>query len=392
MKMSSTICSSPQMFLHEQDYNLIKDESEQIILDFRAPPPSPTGTSRRTSSVTNDGVLAEFLESSLRVPDLILPNRIFPRQKSFREIPVIDFQEIKNSSVSKIKECFQELGCFQVINHGISPELVKTVRRRASRIFRLSPERKRMAVRSPELPLGFEEVIEDVDDVIGELSEEFVWSKSNGLKVKMEGIWPLKYSKFSTKMESLERAIEKIAKDIMKMIMMNNQEDQSVISKMQHEKDGNICHIYKHPHGIPIDQCMSSLRCDVIRMMIRGSDYSHALSLHICDGSSEFHVYSKKGWTSFIPVDNALVVTCGDQIQAWSAGRYKHVIGKPIYTTKNKDSISMAFHFSSQRDSTINKHRQQLENPRIISLRDQALFALFLTIASQILLHIYYTF
>jgi len=37
--------------------------------------------------------------------------------------------------------------------------------------------------------------------------------------------------------------------------------------------------------------------------------------LHICDGSSQFHVYSKKGWVSFCPDKDALIVTVGDQTQ-----------------------------------------------------------------------------
>lgn len=53
----------------------------------------------------------------------------------------------------------------------------------------------------------------------------------------------------------------------------------------------------------------------VIRMLIRGTDFSHALCLHVCDGASEFHVYSKKGWVSFNPDKGALIITAGDQIQ-----------------------------------------------------------------------------
>jgi hypothetical protein len=36
---------------------------------------------------------------------------------------------------------------------------------------------------------------------------------------------------------------------------------------------------------------------------------------HICDGSSQFHVYSKKGWVSFCPDKDVLIVTIGDQTQ-----------------------------------------------------------------------------
>ncbi|KAK9666052.1 hypothetical protein RND81_14G156300 [Saponaria officinalis] len=387
----STICSSPQIIQQQQDnyyyYNLINTENEQIILDFRAPPPSPSGSSRRTSSVANDGFLSEFLENSFKVPDLILPNKIFPRQKNFKEIPVLNFQEFKNSHenefIFRVRECFEEIGCFQVINHGISLELMKTVARRAGRVFRVSPEKKTVARRSTEVPFGFEE--SEQEEGIGEMSEEFVWGRNCGFKLKMEGILPIKYSKFSTKMEILARAIEKVAKDII-LLLISDEDSSSLIGKNVHVND-STCHIYKHPHDVTIDQCIRSLRYDVIRMMIRRRDYSHALSFHICDGSSEFQVYSKKGWTSFIPLENALVVTCGDQIQAWSNGRYKHVIGKSIYTSKTKDCVSMAFLLSLSRNN--NTDGQELENARIISLRHQALIVIFLIIACQLLFHIY---
>uniref|UniRef100_A0A7N0VCV2 Uncharacterized protein n=1 Tax=Kalanchoe fedtschenkoi TaxID=63787 RepID=A0A7N0VCV2_KALFE len=64
-----------------------------------------------------------------------------------------------------------------------------------------------------------------------------------------------------------------------------------------------------------LDDWARALRYDAIRMLIRGSDYSHALGVHICDGCSEFRIYSMKGWASFVPQKNSLVVTLGDQIQ-----------------------------------------------------------------------------
>ncbi|XP_021765339.1 1-aminocyclopropane-1-carboxylate oxidase-like [Chenopodium quinoa] len=364
-------------------------EKETNTFDFRAPPPSPIGSSRRASSVANDEVLTEFLEHSLRVPDLILPDRIFPRQKPFRDIPEIDFQVLnsaKDDLVLKIRDSLSEIGCFQVINHGISPELIKTVVRRARRVFRMSPEKKRMAVRSPEMEFGFEDQVSgEQEEVVNEMGEEFVWGRGFGFKLKMEGIWPNKFSKFSDKMETLATSMEKIAKEI--MLILNENYSNLPNSNL----DDCVCHIYKHPHDVSADQCLSSLRYDVIRMMIKRSDYSHAVSLHVCDGSSEFHVYSKKGWISFTPLENALIVTAGDQLQAWSGGRYKQVIGKPIYTFQNKDCISLAFLCSPPilcRKNNDEFHHQE-KKERIISLRQQALFAIVFTIACQFLIHFY---
>ncbi|KMT01189.1 hypothetical protein BVRB_9g212080 [Beta vulgaris subsp. vulgaris] len=387
--------NSPKISLQQHDNN---QDKETNTFDFRAPPPSPIGSSRRASSVANDEVLSEFLEHTLRVPDLILPHRIFPKQTPLREILAVDFQALKlkrDDSIAMIRDSLSDIGCFQVINHGISSELIATVVRRARRVFRMSPEEKIMAVRSVDVRYGFEEVSGEQEEVVSEMSEEFVWGRNCGFKLKMEGIWPVKYSKFSDKMERLELAIDKVCKDI--MMILNDDWNLPNIPRGEAEGHHNsnvhgcVCHIYKHPHDVAADQCLSALRYDVIRMMIKGSEYSHALSLHICDGFSEFHVYSKKGWISFTPLQNALIVTAGDQLQAWSGGQYKHVIGKPIYTSKRKDCISLAFLWSLPTISmeTTGLHHQENKQENVISLRQQALFAIVITITCQFLLHIY---
>lgn len=60
----------------------------------------------------------------------------------------------------------------------------------------MSPEEKIMAVRSVDVRYGFEEVSGEQEEVVSEMSEEFVWGRNCGFKLKMEGIWPVKYSKF----------------------------------------------------------------------------------------------------------------------------------------------------------------------------------------------------
>uniref|UniRef100_A0A7C9E7X6 Non-haem dioxygenase N-terminal domain-containing protein n=2 Tax=Opuntia streptacantha TaxID=393608 RepID=A0A7C9E7X6_OPUST len=385
---------SPQL-VQKQGKDKEQESRDPIPLDFRAPPPSPIASSRRSSSVTNDEVLTEFLEHTLRVPDLILPDRIFPRQKALQDIPTVDFPALLNSpeygSASKIQDSLTQVGCFQLIHHGISPDLLESVINGATRIFRVPLKQKRTLVRSPEMPFGFEEVSGEQEEILSEMSEEFVWGRSSDFKLKMEGIWPTDYSNFSEKMEKLAMAVEKISKEIMLVLHENflnipNYEEGNIIAKGQQSK-ASRCHIFKHPYDAAVDQCIKALRYDVIRMMIRGSDYSHALSIHVCEGSSEFHVYSKKGWVSFTPSPNALIVTAGDQVQAWSGGQYKHVIGRPIYTSKYEGCVSMAFLYSPSPTSNIQFHQEK--KARIITLREQALFALFFTIGCQFLLLIY---
>ena len=77
---------------------------------------------------------------------------------------------------------------------GVSVEVMKGV-------FRVSPEKRTTATRSPENSYGFEEYHVE-EEGSAELNEGFVWYGDEDLKLKMEGIWPTGYSSFSKKMET----------------------------------------------------------------------------------------------------------------------------------------------------------------------------------------------
>ncbi|KAJ6292511.1 hypothetical protein OIU78_024648 [Salix suchowensis] len=148
-------------------------------IESRAPPPSPIASGRR-SSVTNDEVLTEFLEHSLRVPDMILPDNFFPKQKTVETPPRIDWQSLnskESNSVLKTLDSIARIGCFQLVNFGIPSEFIKLVSAMAAGIFQLPSEKKAAVMKSPEKPYGFEEVHGDHEAENDQLSEEFVWCK-----------------------------------------------------------------------------------------------------------------------------------------------------------------------------------------------------------------------
>ncbi|KAL3840858.1 hypothetical protein ACJIZ3_025449 [Penstemon smallii] len=288
--------------------------SANHTVDFRAPPPSPVAPGRR-SSFTNDDVLTEYLHKSVKVPDLILPDRVFPRQKSVQNPEKLDFEKleaIENESAKRILESIALVGCLEVINHGISRELIKLVLDLGGGIFEISPVKKRAVVRSPpERRYGFEEIHgeEEMNSSIKDESEEFVWCGEESMKLEMEGIWSSGYySNFSEKMEKLSEQIEEIGVKIL-IFLFAKENGMS----MEEGVGGKLCYIHKQ--YCRRDESENSLKYDVIRMLIRGSEFPHALCLHICSGSTEFHVYSKKGWVSFCPNQDSVVVTVGDKLQ-----------------------------------------------------------------------------
>lgn len=355
-------------------------------IDFRAPPPSPVGPGHRPS-VANDDVLSNFLQHSLRVPDLILPDRVFPRQKPTQNPPKLDFKSLEDDFLFSTVESIGQIGCFELVNHGIPAELIELVTNAGAGIFELSAEKKAELLRSSERAYGFVESHGDQEDK-ERSTEEFVWCLEEAIKVEMEGVWPNDYSNFSDKMEILLSEIEKAGEKFVQILEQKcnrkwKYEEQG--RRKEEEQVGSVCYLYKHCHNSPEDQNKggSSLKYEVIRMLIRGSEYPHALCFHICHGSSEFHLYSKKGWLTFCPNKDALVVTVGDQLQAWSGGHYKHVIGRPIFSSEVEEessNVSMAFLYSPPTKSHLGEEDDQ-ENT--ISLKQQALFALLLLVFYQ---------
>lgn len=133
-------------------------------------------------------------------------------------------------------------------------------------------------------------------------------------------------------MEKLLDGMEDIGGKILQFLQQNTPKKliNENIDEMQEEKGDlsatSICYLHKHKGSLKGDEeyMMNTLKYDVIRMLIRGSEFPHALCLHVSNGCSEFHVYSKKGWVSFHPGKDSLIVTIGDLLQVITSLMYFH--------------------------------------------------------------------
>ena len=67
-----------------------------------------------------------------------------------------------------------------------------------------------------------------------------------------------------------------------------------------------------------------------------------------------------------------------------SDGHYKHVIGRPIFRGEKEDNISMAFLYTTQNT----KNNFQTNRGRTISLGQQAILAIILTLVYHVLIYV----
>ncbi|KAL0319300.1 UNVERIFIED_CONTAM: protein SAWADEE HOMEODOMAIN1 [Sesamum angustifolium] len=336
-------------------------------VDFRAPPPSPVAPGRR-SSFANDDVLTEYLQQSLKVPDLILPDRVFPRQKSVQNPPRIDLQSLDSlgkDAGAEISGLIAQVGCFEVINHGISRDFIKLVLDLAGGVFEIPSEKKKKVARSPERRYGFEEI--HGEEEIKDQSEEFLWCGDDAMRLEMEGIWPIGYSNFSQEMERLTRKIEEVAAKILVFLQQHSLRklgpENGLVDDDEQEAGGNVCCIQKqYCRKTESEEWENSLRYDVIRMLIRGSEFPHALCLHVCGGSSDFHVYSKKGWLSFCPAQHSLVATVGDKLQIVEMEKLFKKMTEQSISQEFCQDLSAKFNFSTHRSEKAPMTWEQVES------------------------------
>ncbi|CAJ1955308.1 unnamed protein product [Sphenostylis stenocarpa] len=360
-------------------------------MDFRAPPPSPVASARRSSSLSNHDVFRRFLETSLRLPNI--------NNHHQTPLPKVDFPSLFSDHAVRhvVSDSFTTVGCFQLLNHGIPLDVTASSAEASVGIFRVPPEKRGCATRSAESPWGFEE------------DDEFVWGRNKEFNLRMERLWPAGYSNFNKKMENLVTMIEKVADKILQVMLEDCPKKNAYSVDLIRWQRGTLCSVHKHcSDNMGGQYATNSLEYDVIKMLIRVNHYSHCLCLHLCDGSSEFQVYSKKGWLSFFPEKGALVITAGDQtqyqlidgkelpinqlgialFQLLSDGLYKHVIGRPIYKGEKEDYISMTFLYSPPNK----KDNFQNSRERTISLGMQVILAMILTLVYHVLIYVYKIF
>ena len=169
---------------------------------------------------------------------------------------------------------------------------------------------------------------------------------------------------------------ERIGKAIREKLGGRSQEEEE-----EEEEGVGVCYVKKHNSQIESQGWEEE---EAIRMLIRGYDERHSLCLSFCH--AEFHVYSKRGWLSFSPRPDAVVVTVGDQ--GWS-GRFKAVVGRPLLhrsaqasLPRNFGSISFLYTATTSTTTTSSDASRIIHHHQknTISIYQQLFFALILTL------------
>ncbi|XVE80763.1 hypothetical protein DITRI_Ditri15bG0006400 [Diplodiscus trichospermus] len=266
-------------------------------LNIKAPPPSPIPTATGSRSAANE-ILTEFLDKSLKVPDLTLPDSQDLHHHQDQPYKV-DFQSLalrESESVERLLRSAREFGVVRIGWQGIGTgdhEELRTLVKETARVFGVLEERD----------TGFRRYW-------AQKREEIVWvgCKDERMEWARQYIGAELYQSFSEKMEKVGSKLEEVAEELGKILVENASNE----ARKRLGKAESVLSIYKYNY----QDKMRNQNPDVDEEAENDHSCDYTLSLHLPTKHCEFSVKSGPRLSTFDAGPDTIIVTVGKQLQA----------------------------------------------------------------------------
>ncbi|CAO1944606.1 unnamed protein product [Urochloa humidicola] len=338
----------------------------------RGPPPAPTPirTARGARTAAADElVLAEFLETSLRVPDLALPH--LPRKRftfppaspaAVAALEVISSEALASGDAGAALRAAESCGFFAVAG-AIDAREVREAVEASGAVFAAPDEVKRERLGS---------WFRRRDPVAGR--EEFCWFRPvspDDDRALGDALPGSTYWVFREKMDTVASRMENVAKNAIRVLSdnVNNPKDYA----LSREAPSILCLTLHNSNESKT--CWDEFGCTDPRN-------SHSLSIHLSERDRQICLRNQGGSTIFSLPAGSMLVTIGKHIQEWSNGQFKTAVGEVLYEMTDEPgpfiSLELVYSPDDLHLSEVGRQARCIDRPKAVSFRDQILVALIL--------------
>uniref|UniRef100_A0A1D1ZDD0 Beta-amylase 1, chloroplastic n=1 Tax=Anthurium amnicola TaxID=1678845 RepID=A0A1D1ZDD0_9ARAE len=338
-------------------------------LPSRAPPPTPIATAKGSrSAAVDDRVLAEYLERSLRVPRLTLPDRHPSPPHGRPRIPAaINLRSISSgdeASRGRLLASAAGVGAVRIDGHGVSEGEVRAAMEAAEGVFRVAGDGRGALGRYFRRRGG--------------AREEFLWFRpaSPAEEAALLRVCPGSYSTFRERLENMCTKLERIAESIGEIL--------SVSMEFPH----NEARAEKIPPAVLCSRKYSFHHFGNPSSSVNAGEEAamasppHALSLHLLGDNREFVILSEEGSVPFPVPSGSIVVTLNkDYFQEMRNDEFKGVDGEPIFELSSALGPSFSLEYMCSPTSLFHRSEHSMKT---VSLLDQLLTALVLTLLHKL--------
>jgi isopenicillin N synthase-like dioxygenase len=286
---------------------------------------------QRVQCISESGI--ECLPSRYIRPDDEKPTKL---RLVAEDIPIVDlsglYDERRNKTVEEISDACKEWGFFQVINHGVSAELLMAGREVSREFFRLPLEEKQKHANDPQTYVGYGSRTGVQKGAILDWGDYF-FHHFLPLCIREEHRWPSKPEEYRTRMKEYCEETLQLCRTLLSVFSENLGLPPDHLNEAFGREDGiGICvranyypvcpqpeltyGLFPHsdPGGITI-----LLQDDVVGLQVRKGDY----------------------WVPVPPVADALTINLGDQMEILTNGIYRSVEHSCVVNQK-KERMSIA--------------------------------------------------
>ncbi|KAL3504267.1 hypothetical protein ACH5RR_034108 [Cinchona calisaya] len=270
-------------------------------------------------------------------------------------IPVIDFSKLNGEERAKIMAQIangcEEWGFFQLVNHGISEELLEKVKKVASGCYKLEREE------------GFKnsKTVKMLDELVEKNSNERLenvdWEDVFLISDDNENEWPSKTAEFKETMKQYRAELKKLAETLMEIMDENLGLQKGYIKRAfnggeEEQETAFFGTKVSHYPPCPKPEKVIGLRAH--------TDAGGVILLFQDDKVGGLQILKNNEWIDVQPLPNSIVINTGDQIEVVSNGRYKSVWHR-VLAIPDGNRRSIASFYNPSLKATISPAPELLE-------------------------------
>ncbi|KAK7360586.1 hypothetical protein VNO77_02593 [Canavalia gladiata] len=279
------------------------------------------------------------------------PNFILPEEKrpclsdvsSMHPVPIIDLKGHDDGLIQNISDACQNLGLFQVINHGVPPDLCQNVLHALLNFFQLPPEERALFfTEDHSKPVKIFNYYFKGDDQkkVTNWSETFShpWHPTQDFTHHLPTNPPQYRDVFGAYAKEIGTLMNRLLSLMSKGLGL---EEGSLVKRL-----GDRPNFYSQANYYP--PCPEP---DLTMGLNEHTDITALTILQQLDQVPGLQVKCDENWVAVDPVPGALVIVLADQMQVLSNGRYKSPVHRAV-TNRLFPRLSLAM-FYAPNDETV---------------------------------------
>ena len=262
-------------------------------------------------------------------------------------VPIIDVCGLRadrvSDAVEEIARACSDWGFFQVVNHGIDPELIDNVWSNTRHFFGQSIDVKESILRSRENPWGYynNELTKNQRDK----KEVFDFTTEGPDPIyHSENRWPSAIENFRTTMRDYLEACTDLSHRLLEAFCMGLDLPADYLNENFSPEHTGFIRLNYFPVKDPMAGRATIDLADADLGIHHHTD-AGALTVLLQDEVGGLQVHRNDRWHDIPPVEGALVINTGDMMQVWSNDTYRAPSHR-VLAMENCDRYSIPFFFN----------------------------------------------